>query len=60
MNRTEDATAVRALLSSLVDTWNNGDGAAYGALFTEDATYVTYIGTLYRGGQEIGDRKSVV
>ncbi|MFI8459517.1 SgcJ/EcaC family oxidoreductase [Kitasatospora sp. NPDC085464] len=34
--------------------WAAGDGAAYGACFTADATDVTYAGTLYHGGTEIG------
>ncbi|WP_431040488.1 SgcJ/EcaC family oxidoreductase [Streptomyces sp. P1-3] len=58
MNHTDTdtaaVTAVRALLDGLTDAWNRGDGAAYGARFTDDATYVTYIGTVYRGGDEIG------
>lgn len=36
------------------DAWNRGDGAAYGATFAADATYVSWLGTLYRGGEDIG------
>jgi uncharacterized protein (TIGR02246 family) len=49
-----DLVAVHALLEQSQDAWNRGDGAAYGALFTDDATDVTYVGTVYRGGLEIG------
>ncbi|MGW6378572.1 SgcJ/EcaC family oxidoreductase [Rhodococcus sp. NPDC055112] len=51
---TTDTTAIRALIELSQDAWNRGDGAAYGACFTADATDVTYVGTVYRGGGEIG------
>ncbi|MFE6767084.1 SgcJ/EcaC family oxidoreductase [Streptomyces sp. NPDC057689] len=51
---TEDTTAVHALLHRSAAAWAAGDGAAYGACFTEDATDVTYVGTVYHGGAEIG------
>ncbi|GLW70841.1 hypothetical protein Kpho02_31400 [Kitasatospora phosalacinea] len=53
-DRTEDTAAVRALLERSATAWASGDGAAYGACFTADATDLTYVGTLYRGGAEIG------
>ncbi|BDT92170.1 MULTISPECIES: SgcJ/EcaC family oxidoreductase [Nocardia] len=51
---TTDTAAIRALLERSREAWNAGDGAAYGACFTADATDVTYVGTVYRGGAEIG------
>lgn len=51
---TTSADAVTAVLDRLTTAWNAGDGAAYGAEFTADATYITYVGTLYVGGIEIG------
>ncbi|WP_027502937.1 SgcJ/EcaC family oxidoreductase [Rhodococcus sp. UNC363MFTsu5.1] len=53
MNAT-DTTAIRALIERSQDAWKRGDGAAYGACFAADATDVTYAGTVYRGGDEIG------
>ncbi|MFF8692851.1 SgcJ/EcaC family oxidoreductase [Streptomyces sp. NPDC015144] len=55
-NRTgaDTEAAVTALLGRLAAAWNAGDGAAYGAEFTADATYITYVGTLYTGAAEIG------
>ncbi len=41
MNPTD---AIHAVLDQLVSVWGRGDGTAYGALFTEDASYVTYVG----------------
>jgi uncharacterized protein (TIGR02246 family) len=29
------------------------DAEAYGALFTDDATYITFVGTCYRGRRDI-------
>ncbi|WP_040778768.1 SgcJ/EcaC family oxidoreductase [Nocardia pneumoniae] len=49
-----DTTAIRALIERSQDAWNRGDGTAYGACFTADATDVTYVGTVYHGGEEIG------
>ncbi|MEV6210224.1 SgcJ/EcaC family oxidoreductase [Kitasatospora sp. NPDC051914] len=52
--READRAAVRALLDSSCRAWGRGDGAGYGRHFTEDATDVTFVGTVYRGGDEIG------
>ncbi|MEU2039877.1 SgcJ/EcaC family oxidoreductase [Nocardia niwae] len=49
-----DTAAIRALIERSRHAWNAGDGAAYGACFTADATDVTYVGTVYHGGAEIG------
>ncbi|MFC8800153.1 SgcJ/EcaC family oxidoreductase [Promicromonospora sp. NPDC057138] len=49
-----DDVAVRDLIARSQDAWNRGDGVAYGACFTTDATDVTFVGTVYRGGAEIG------
>lgn len=60
MNRSDDTTAIHALLDQLHDAWGRGDGDAYGAAFTDDATYITYVGTLYHGGAEIGHAHQVL
>jgi uncharacterized protein (TIGR02246 family) len=52
---TSRTAAVTAVLDSLADAWARGDADAYGAHFTEDATYVTFVGTLYQGRQDIAD-----
>ena len=49
-----DNLDIRALVQRSQDAWNRGDGAAYGACFTADATDVTFVGTVYHGGVEIG------
>jgi uncharacterized protein (TIGR02246 family) len=51
---TADEIAIRALLADTEAAWAAGDGVAYGACFTEDASYTTYIGTVYHGAAEIG------
>jgi uncharacterized protein (TIGR02246 family) len=48
-----DAERIVARIRATVDAWGAGDGAAYAAAFTADATYVTFVGTLYRGREEI-------
>ncbi len=53
-SRATDAAAIRALLERGAAAWAASDGTAYGTCFTEDATDVTYVGTVYRGGEEIG------
>ncbi|MFC5835584.1 SgcJ/EcaC family oxidoreductase [Nonomuraea insulae] len=44
---------IRALFADLEDAWNRGDGDAYGACFTEDAGYTTFVGTVYRGRADL-------
>lgn len=45
--------SVQAVLDRLVSAWERHDAEAYGELFTEDATYITYIGTFYQGRRDI-------
>ncbi|MDA0632195.1 SgcJ/EcaC family oxidoreductase [Nonomuraea sp. MCN248] len=46
---------IRQLLDRVFETWNAGDAAAYAALFTEDADYITYFGFTMKGRQAIED-----
>jgi uncharacterized protein (TIGR02246 family) len=48
-----DEQAIRDLFQQLLDAWGRGDGAAYGALFTEDADYVAFDGSNRRGTDAI-------
>ncbi|GAA1836157.1 SgcJ/EcaC family oxidoreductase [Pseudonocardia ailaonensis] len=48
-----DEQQVRAVLAELVAAWGRQDADAYGALFLEDATYTTFVGSLYRGRSAI-------
>jgi uncharacterized protein (TIGR02246 family) len=54
MNTQSDLTAIQAVLQQSQEEWNRGDGTAYGACFTADATDVTFVGTVYHGGNAIG------
>lgn len=47
--RPADAAAVQALIEGLTRAWNAGDGAAYGAGFTQGCDYVTFNGERLRG-----------
>ena len=51
----EDDTAIRGLLAGMAETWARGDGPGYGAVFTEDARYVTAPGNRLIGRQAIAD-----
>lgn len=55
MTTTDDVAAVTSVLNELVAAWGRHDAQAYGELFTEGATYITYVGTLYQGRQDIVD-----
>ncbi|HEY4570228.1 MAG TPA: SgcJ/EcaC family oxidoreductase [Kribbella sp.] len=48
-----EETRILATLERLAAAWNRGDGAAYGQEFTTDASYVTYVGTVYRGRDDL-------
>ncbi|MBB4685888.1 SgcJ/EcaC family oxidoreductase [Amycolatopsis jiangsuensis] len=44
---------VEAFLSRIADAWNAADATAYAREFTEDATYVIFLGDALRGRAEI-------
>lgn len=44
---------ISSLLQSMVEAWDAGDAAAYARLFTEDATYVMFLGIPAFGRDEI-------
>ena len=50
-----DRSPVDAVLAALATAWDGGDATAYGQLFTPDATYVVFDGTVLRGRPEIED-----
>ncbi|MFI8850523.1 nuclear transport factor 2 family protein [Streptomyces sp. 891-h] len=39
----DDRTAIHEAVAALGDAWDRADADAYGALFTQDADYVTYV-----------------
>ncbi len=57
MNNTNDRSADEKALHDLIqvskDGWNQGDGQAYAASFTEDADYILWNGTYLKGRQAI-------
>lgn len=53
--RGEDMAVLRSLLERLADCWTRGDGAGYGAMFTEDADYVVFDGSHLKGREAIAD-----
>ena len=45
--------AVRSVAAQLEEAWNAGNGAAFGAVFAEDADFVTIRGELHQGREAI-------
>ncbi|TJZ73397.1 SgcJ/EcaC family oxidoreductase [Rhodococcus oryzae] len=56
MGTTEDRAAIGQTIDAPVDAWGRHDADAYGAQFTDDATYVTY----YRGRADIVESHRVL
>ncbi|GGL22498.1 SgcJ/EcaC family oxidoreductase [Nocardia jinanensis] len=48
-----DRDAVCGVMASLVEAWDRNDADAYGAWFTEDATYTTFAGSHYESRADI-------
>lgn len=48
-----DEDAIRELLDRQVVGWAAGDSEAYASVFTVDADYVTFLGSHYKGREEI-------
>ncbi|MEV3980882.1 SgcJ/EcaC family oxidoreductase [Nonomuraea sp. NPDC049758] len=44
---------ITRLVERMTETWNAGDSAAYAALFTEDADYITFFGLHLQGRKAI-------
>lgn len=53
IDRTADLQDITALFEGMNAAWGRGDADAYGEHFTSDATYTTYVGTLYQGRTDI-------
>jgi uncharacterized protein (TIGR02246 family) len=52
-DRSADEKALHGLFQELKDGWNQGDGHAYAASFTEDADYIVWNGTYLKGKEAI-------
>lgn len=53
MSTQTDNTEIRDLMRRMTDAWNAGDAAAYAAQFTQDADYITWMGTRDSGSAAI-------
>lgn len=53
MTTQDDKAAITAVMAEMNSAWARNDADAYGALFTQDATYVTFTGTCYSGRTDI-------
>src|SRR5438132_5792119 len=52
-DRSADEKALHDLFQEMQDGWNQGDGQAFAASFTEDADYIVVNGTHLKGRQAI-------
>jgi uncharacterized protein (TIGR02246 family) len=48
----ESRAAIAALTQRMTEAWAAGDGARYGALFTEECDYVAFDGTHLKGREQ--------
>jgi uncharacterized protein (TIGR02246 family) len=53
MNPEKEEASIRALYEQLMDGWNNGSAEAFAAPFEEDADFVAFDGTHFKGRDEI-------
>ncbi|RSN51824.1 DUF4440 domain-containing protein [Streptomyces sp. WAC 04229] len=60
MTTAQDRQAVTDVIDSLIDAWRRHDADAYAAPFTDDATYVTFVGTYYQGRRDIAESHRVL
>ncbi|MEV4410877.1 SgcJ/EcaC family oxidoreductase [Catellatospora sp. NPDC049609] len=52
-DRTADLASIQQVLTAIVRAWDAADADAFGRAFTDDASYVTFVGTVYRGRADI-------
>jgi uncharacterized protein (TIGR02246 family) len=48
-----DEAAIRSLYQQMLEGWNKGSGEAFAAPFTEEADFIAFDGTRFKGRQEI-------
>jgi uncharacterized protein (TIGR02246 family) len=53
MNSEKDEASIRALYEKLMDGWNKGSAEAFAAPFEENADFVAFDGTHFKGRDEI-------
>ncbi|WP_245547335.1 SgcJ/EcaC family oxidoreductase [Nocardia brevicatena] len=49
----DDLRAVCATIATMTAAWDRNDADAFGATFTENATYTTFLGTHYAGRRDL-------
>jgi|SRR5215211_1844786 len=54
LETTAAATVAASILEQAERAWNDGDGTAFGALFTDDSDFVNVRGEHHRGAADIG------
>ncbi|MGO0061207.1 SgcJ/EcaC family oxidoreductase [Brevibacillus fluminis] len=54
-NQEQEVKAMHELFAALSEAWNRGDGEGFGACFTDDADYVTFMGQHLKGRKQIAE-----
>jgi uncharacterized protein (TIGR02246 family) len=52
---TDNATFIKSIVQKQEEAWNSHDFAAFCKFYTDDATFVNYIGMFWKGKIEIAD-----
>ncbi|WP_420718251.1 SgcJ/EcaC family oxidoreductase [Pyxidicoccus sp. MSG2] len=58
--RAQDEAALRKLVADQTEAWNRQDAAAWSKDFTDDATFINIVGTIFSGRAEIEKRHAFV
>ncbi|SEM09158.1 conserved hypothetical protein [Stigmatella aurantiaca] len=56
----QDQAALQGLVTAQAEAWNQGDAAAWSKDFTEDATFINIVGTVFEGRAQIEERHAAI
>jgi uncharacterized protein (TIGR02246 family) len=59
-NPAQDEAVLRELVAAQTGAWNRGDAAAWSKDFTEDATFINIVGTVFEGRPQIEERHAAI
>ncbi|SEU18239.1 SgcJ/EcaC family oxidoreductase [Stigmatella erecta] len=56
----QDEAALHELVAVQADAWNRGDAAVWSKDFTEDATFINIVGSVFEGRAQIEERHAAI
>jgi uncharacterized protein (TIGR02246 family) len=59
-NAAQNEPVLRELVAAQTEAWNRGDAAAWSKDFTEDATFINIVGTVFEGRPQIEERHAAI